>query len=71
MPYDLTHFITYLENTSPSEIVKMMDNAMHDKVLSAEYQETTEGLGAEYLDLMLHRNQFALMAGLPLIKEKR
>ncbi len=66
MPYDLTHFITYLENTSPSEIVRMMDNAMHDKVLdylhqrqseSKERQEAKAGIPSDIITVQLYQRK--------------
>ncbi len=68
MPYDFTSLQTYLEDNHPEEVVSRLDSALYDLVLSAEYLESVEGLASRYLDMLLLRNEFAILAGLPIIK---
>lgn len=68
MPYDFTHLQAYLEDNAPAEIVVRLDNALYDLVLSAECLESVDGLSTRYLDMLLLRNQFAILAELPLVK---
>lgn len=75
MPYDFTSLQTYLEDNAPAEIVSRLDSALYDLVLSAEFLESlpcrqagVEGLASRYLDMLLLRNEFAKIAGLPTIK---
>lgn len=66
MLYDLTSLTTYLEDTTPDEIAKVLDDALYDLVLSAEYRQRYDELGSRYLDLMLLRNQFIMIQHLAL-----
>lgn len=66
--YDFTSLQTYLEDNHPAEVVSRLDSALYDLVLSAEFLESVEGLAPRYLDMLLLRNEFAILAGLPQIK---
>lgn len=65
--YNFTSLQTYLKDNHPSEVVSRLDSALYDLVLSAEFLESVEGLASRYLDMMLLRNEFAKIAGLPII----
>ena len=62
MPYDLSPLTDYLNDTSPMEIAKVLDNAMKHRVHVADCHQSTEGLEPEYFDLQRLRDVFALIA---------
>lgn len=61
MPYDLTCLKSYLEDATPAEIARLLDDLLYEMVLLAEYQQNYEKLSDRYFDLLLLRNQFAMM----------
>ena len=59
MPYDLTSFQTYLEESPPSEIASLLDKVLYDLILSADHTQGYETLCKKYIDVLFLRNEFA------------
>ena len=68
MPYDLSAFQQYLENVDPMRIVLELDHSLYNLVLNADFFQTTEGLADHYHELIVLRNQFAIIANVPHIE---
>ena len=65
MRHDFSHLEVFLQENGAAEMVKTLDKALYNIVLVAEYLESTDGMAGQYLNTMLMRNQFAILAGLP------
>lgn len=65
MRHDFSHLEVFLQENGAGEMVKTLDKALYNIVLVAEYLESTDGMAGQYLNIMLMRNQFAILAGLP------
>lgn len=51
MPYDLTALESYLQSEPPSEIARVLDEAMYDVIRIAEESGATEGISKKYYTL--------------------
>jgi len=61
MSQDQNSFAKYLKMTPPSEIAKTLDSVLFDLVASAEFMQSYDSLYQKYVDVLLLRDEFAMM----------
>jgi len=58
---DLTNLSEHLKLNPPVEIAVLLDGVLFDLVASAELMQSYEGLHKKYVDVMMLRDEFAMM----------